>query len=327
MAFTALLYVGHLRKLATAALGMGLSVTDAAAIAFGLLPSFLVFALPLAHLTAVVISLGRMADDGETVALMAAGASPWRLAGVPIAVGVALTILGWPVAHEAQPYGWRSLQRTLSRVASQNLIATITRQSGFQMVGNTTVYAAPDGFLLIDQRAVVVAQDAALTAIGPRLTVQLRNGEMHPRTDTSTTYQRARFTSARMAIDVADAIERALRLVPDDAGRPTPDLLRAAERPSSDVRRQARWRKLAARRTAVPALAAVFGALGTVLALGLERWRALATVAVALVAFIALRAGDAVIGAGGPTLAAVWAPHAVLAMAAAVWLARLGRPQ
>src|SRR5438105_1732409 len=68
------------RRLATAALGLGLTLEDAVVIFLSALPPFLMLAIPIAYLLSVLVGLGRLSADLEITALKAAGASPMRIA-------------------------------------------------------------------------------------------------------------------------------------------------------------------------------------------------------------------------------------------------------
>src|SRR5689334_21964799 len=72
------------RRLAAAALGMGLSIEDAGIIFASALPPFLIQAVPVAYLLSVLVGLGRMASDLELTALRSTGASPFRIARMPL---------------------------------------------------------------------------------------------------------------------------------------------------------------------------------------------------------------------------------------------------
>src|SRR2546427_980458 len=57
-------------------------------VALSLLPSVLIFTLPMAVLAGTIIGLGRMGSDSELVAIRAAGVRTTRLLFTPIATGV-----------------------------------------------------------------------------------------------------------------------------------------------------------------------------------------------------------------------------------------------
>ncbi|MBL7007931.1 MAG: LptF/LptG family permease [Planctomycetes bacterium] len=65
-----------------------------------LLPSIgnaLPYLLPAALLTAVVLSYGRMAADGEATALRTAGVHPWRILRPALAIGLIVAALSYPL--------------------------------------------------------------------------------------------------------------------------------------------------------------------------------------------------------------------------------------
>src|SRR4051812_12235226 len=64
----------------------GMRLSDLGNVALALAPHFLVLALPLAYMMAIQLALGRLAADGELLALSSAGISPLRLFRVPLAV-------------------------------------------------------------------------------------------------------------------------------------------------------------------------------------------------------------------------------------------------
>lgn len=117
MTFSSVFFAGtYLLKLTNWVMH-GMSLVTAAEIVLLVLPSIVVYTLPMATLLAVLLGIGRLSGDSETVALFAGGISLYRLV-VPIALfgiavtasSIALTELVAPVAYsryeeiEAQMY-------------------------------------------------------------------------------------------------------------------------------------------------------------------------------------------------------------------------------
>ena len=395
-AFVGLLLLGHVRKIAAAALGAGLNPSDLLQIVVALLPNFLVFALPLAHLTAVVYSLGRWTDSGELVGWAAAGASPFRLARVPLFCGGMVMGVGLPVAHWAQPAGWSHLQSVLTDLAVRNVTGALagaplahtmqdftiaaterrgpvlhsvlisraeaapSRDNGSSPNGGTS----PPTPLLVAQRARILTAPARLkdgsdarstasekTRCAPAmsdaahrsdpaaerclrsqvLVIQLEDGEAHPaHLPDDDSYVRGRFRVAQISIDLADELRRRTRLVSEHGRLSTPALRAAAARNDADG---SRYRKMAARRTALPALALVFGWLGVSIATRSSRQRWPFAAGAVLVFYVLMRLGDAVAASVGQSTgwagveAIVWVPHALLGVIGWFWLRALGRPR
>src|SRR5207244_12893064 len=60
-------------------------------LALALLPTVLVFTIPMAVLSGTIIGLGRMGSDSELVAMRAAGVSTWRMLWPALALGLLAT--------------------------------------------------------------------------------------------------------------------------------------------------------------------------------------------------------------------------------------------
>ncbi len=60
-------------------------------LALALLPTVLVFTIPMAVLSGTIIGLGRMGSDSELVAMRAAGVSTWRMLWPALALGLIAT--------------------------------------------------------------------------------------------------------------------------------------------------------------------------------------------------------------------------------------------
>ena len=60
-------------------------------LALALLPTVLVFTIPMAVLSGTIIGFGRMASDSELVAMRAAGISTWRILWPALALGLIAT--------------------------------------------------------------------------------------------------------------------------------------------------------------------------------------------------------------------------------------------
>lgn len=341
MGIVTVLLLGHVRKLAAAALGWGLTIPDALGICAALVPPLLVFAIPLAHLTAVIVALGRMTDDGEVVALAAAGVSPIRLLRVPIATGMALTAIGLGVAHYAEPAGWRRLQSTLTSVAARNISGRLAGEPGFHRAHDLLFSAEPapaasgprsnlgHNVVVVADEGLVVAREAELTFATGHLKLRLHDGEVHPVIDApSAPYRRARFARAELAIDLQSELRQRTRIVNRDGRLTTAELYRRAEQQGPTSTAGRRYRKLADRRTALPTLAFVFSLIAAAVGLrpGAHRW----TAAVGAVAayYVLMRIGDAAVARSPIALPwAVWGPNGVLMLTGGLAVMRVARPR
>lgn len=316
------------RRLATAALGLGLTLEDGLVIFLSALPPFLVLAVPIAYLLSVLVGLGRLSQDLELVALRAAGASAFRIARVPLLLGVVVTGIGLPLAHFAEPYGLQALQRRLVDVGLRNLAQAVRPGTFNEDFTGSAVYArarGPDGslqdVLLFDERdpehpVLVTAARGDLEVADRRVQVELSGGEMHlGGPQAGLRYDRLRFASLGMQLDARDRINDKTRFVSSISMLDSPEIMRVARELGPEDPRGRRFEKTFWRRFAVPLMGLVFGVLGAAIALsGSPRARARAAILGLLCVlgyYILSRIGDLLVveypgtplyGAFGPVL-------------------------
>lgn len=90
-------------------------------LALALLPTVLVFTVPMAVLCGTIIGLGRMSSDSELVAMRAAGISTWRTLWPALAVGVIATIGTLYLNLQEVPRSQRQLRSVALRSALYKL--------------------------------------------------------------------------------------------------------------------------------------------------------------------------------------------------------------
>ena len=222
-----LVFLFQARRLASAALGLGLTLEDAVVIFGAALPPFLVMAVPIAYLMAVLVGLGRLAQDLEVVALLAAGASPLRIARTPLLVGVVVSLLGLPLAHWAEPRGLQALQRRLVDVGLRNLTGAVRPGTFNEDFSGSAVYARArdeagnlSDVLVFDERdksrpALVTAARGRFQVSRQGVEFELSQGELHllQGADADDRYDRLRFGELRMGLDAQDELDKKTRFV------------------------------------------------------------------------------------------------------------------
>lgn len=102
------------------------------------------FFLPLAMLTSVVLSYGRMAADGEDVAAFAAGARPARLLLPAAAAGLALALLTHPISAELLPDMYRRMRELAAQVQVAALQNTNPSESKLEFGGLHLIWNGRD---------------------------------------------------------------------------------------------------------------------------------------------------------------------------------------
>jgi len=311
-----------------------------------LLPHFAVTALPLSFLLALLLGIGRLAEDNELLALSALGRSPNARYLVPLLMSAVLAAAMHPIVAIAEPRGLHAIHRLLNALVKRNVAGNIQPGVLNEEITDLTVYVGtregPAGtprwrnVLVRDGRGndpyLVLARRGRADIGGAEdsLQVDMQDGELH-RTDPSGAYTRARFESASLALGIVSFLRRSQNFIgpteemtSDELARARADAERAGDRSAArlvELRRHSR-------RAAVFVCPA-FALLGVPLAAGRRTTRA-RSYAATLAAF----AGYHVVlvfarGLGEaqrvPPIVAAWAPIAAALLVAAVLYVRLRR--
>src|SRR5947207_1443845 len=90
-------------------------------LALALLPTVLIFTIPMAVLCGTIIGLGRMSSDSELVAMRAAGVSTWRTLWPALLVGLLSTVAAGYLNLREAPRAQRQLRSVVVRSALYKL--------------------------------------------------------------------------------------------------------------------------------------------------------------------------------------------------------------
>jgi LPS export ABC transporter permease LptG len=103
-------------------------------LALSVLPNVLVFTLPMALLTGILIGFSRMGSDSELVAMRSAGVGTWQMLWPVLLLGALLTIPSLYVNLELSPDSARSLRHVGTRAALYKLDSPVEPRS-FSVIG------------------------------------------------------------------------------------------------------------------------------------------------------------------------------------------------
>ncbi|MBW2701772.1 MAG: LptF/LptG family permease [Deltaproteobacteria bacterium] len=324
-----LFMVVQLLKLGEVTFGAGLSAADLSWIALSFLPMFAVWILPVSVLAGILMGFARMVEDGELVALAAAGCSRLRLATMPLLLGGMASILALILSAWLAPSAADGLHHSLVRLAKQHVVASLQAGRFFEEIPKVVIYPrASDGpaghfrGLMIDDRRpgkpkrLLLAKHAEVMpdAGGQGLVLRLSDGEVHVRAKRGQ-YTHLRFARAEMGLNIERLIHDRTRSLPAlDRLNLQQLALRASEASGETGRRLASaWH----RRIAFPMASIVFAWLALFLGLSgrlqTRRGTLLVSVAVVLSYYLLMRLGDGLVKPGwiSPCIAA-WLPNGLL---------------
>jgi lipopolysaccharide export system permease protein len=122
-------------------LGSAVQGTDLARLVVYLGPQFLLLALPLGLLLAILVGMGRLADDRELTAMNAAGVGPLRLLVPPLLVAALLTLATGFLVARAVPWGYSELKVLVHGILKRNVAGDVKAGVFYEDLTRLTVYA------------------------------------------------------------------------------------------------------------------------------------------------------------------------------------------
>lgn len=323
--------------------GSGFDLAGVLRTAVFLAPHFGIIAVPLAFLLAVMLGLGRLAEDNELIAFTALGRSPSALYVVPLIVGLALGgVVAW-LGFEAEPWGLRGIHQQLDALIKRNVAGDIRPGTFYEEIPRFTVYvddtdddggwqrvllhdSVGDGtpFFITALRGQVESEGA-----GALLHLELDDGELHRATPKGD-YSRAHFEAASFALGVNDFLRRQNKF-----NRPANELRFSQMKAAAAEARKEGDEKTALRielarhgRLASILSCLVFGLIAVPLASGGGRGakgRSFVATVLAFAAYYVLQTVFRGLGEGGtlPLWLAAWMPNFIGFAVAAVMAMRL----
>lgn len=121
-------------------LGSAVGAADLLGFVLYLTPHFLQQAMPIAFLLAILLGLGRLAEDGELTAMRAVGVGPWRLLAWPMSLGVGLGLLSLAAAFTVEPWGMRAVTRNANELIKRNVMGDVRPGVFYDDIPNFVLY-------------------------------------------------------------------------------------------------------------------------------------------------------------------------------------------
>ncbi len=109
-------------------------------LALALLPTVLVFTIPMAVLSGTIIGLGRMGSDSELVAMRAAGVSTWRMLWPALALGLIATAATAELNLKEAPRAQQQLKSVIIRSALYKLDSPVEPRTFTSDIPNKVIY-------------------------------------------------------------------------------------------------------------------------------------------------------------------------------------------
>ncbi|MBW2478262.1 MAG: LPS export ABC transporter permease LptF [Deltaproteobacteria bacterium] len=193
LVFTLVLLMGRLVKLVDLVVNKGVSIGDILLLFGTMLPTFLNVTLPLAFLMGVMIGLGRMSTDSETVALKAAGIGLSDIAKPVLSIALICAIITGVAGIWLKPWGYHSFRQQIFNIAKQKATIGFQPQVFMKHFDNMVLYAnnldnrsgAMSDLFIVEngpEATSMIFADQGHINVNDRetkITFQLQDGTMH----------------------------------------------------------------------------------------------------------------------------------------------------
>jgi len=140
MVFTLILLMGRLIKLTDLVISRGVPLVDVGRMIMYLMPSFLVFTIPMAFLLAVLLAFGRLSADNEITVIKAGGISLMQLMPPVVLCGLCAALLTLTASTVGVPWGNSAFKRLSFSVLKQNVTATVREKVFWDDIPGIVMY-------------------------------------------------------------------------------------------------------------------------------------------------------------------------------------------
>jgi lipopolysaccharide export system permease protein len=194
MVFTLILLMGRLIKLTDLVLSRGVPLVDVSSMILYLMPSFLVFTIPMAFLLAVLLAFGRLSADNEITVMKAGGISLMQMMPPVVFCGLCAALLTLAASTVGVPWGNSAFRSLSFTVLKQNAAATVREKVFWDDIPGIVMYAEHydeehhtlKGVIIHDGRSLtrpltIFAADGVIGS-GPNrndIRLSLTNGSIH----------------------------------------------------------------------------------------------------------------------------------------------------
>jgi len=140
MVFTLVLLMGRLIKLTDLVISRGVPLADVSRMILYLMPSFLVFTIPMAFLLAVLLAFGRLSADNEITVMKAGGISLMQMMPPVLLCGLTAALLTLAASTVGVPWGNSAFKSLSFDVLKQNVAATVREKIFWDDIPGIVMY-------------------------------------------------------------------------------------------------------------------------------------------------------------------------------------------
>lgn len=218
---TFVLLMGRILQLMDLMINKGISFTIIAQMVLFLMPSFLIFSIPISLLIAILIGLGRLSGDNEITILKMSGVSLYQIAFPVACAGLVACLLTAATTFFLVPYGNMATRNLLLDMAKQKASIGIREKVFIDDFRGILLYAEKipihgdflEGVLISDNRILrepntIIARKAYLISDVDTMAITLRleDGSTHTVDAGLKNYRKMDFRFYDVRLDLAESL-------------------------------------------------------------------------------------------------------------------------
>lgn len=220
--FTFVLLVGNLITLADLVINKGVDMFSVLKLFLYLVPWLLSFTLPIATLTAVILTFGRFSSDGELTAMKASGVSLYRASFPILMLGIIFSFTAFFMNDQVSPNASFASRRVIKEIGIKSPTAYLEEGTfirGFEnyvifiyeirgnKFKNIRIYQPQEG----KPTRTIVAEAGEINSIPEKNTIELRlyNGTSEEPSPTDPeTFYKLNFKTYYMTLDLSKIMKK-----------------------------------------------------------------------------------------------------------------------
>ena len=192
--FTLVLLMARLINLTELVVSHGVPIIEVCKMILYLVPSFLIYTIPMALLLAVLLTFGRLSADNEITVIKASGISLLQVIPPIMFCALVAALLAFGVSTIGVPWGNSAFRELSLQVLTKNIAATIREKTFWDDIPGVVMYTDHfeekskqlKGVVIHDDRnqsrpMTIFARDGVISDISGSnaLLLSLHNGSMH----------------------------------------------------------------------------------------------------------------------------------------------------
>ena len=192
--FTMVLLMGRIINLSELVVSRGVPFLDVCRMILYLIPSFLIYTIPMAFLLAVLLAFGRLSADNEIIVFKASGISLFQVMPPVIICALVAVLLAFGVSTVGVPWGNSAFKGLSMQVLTKNIAATIREKTFWDDIPGIVMYTDHydekekllHGVVISDGRdqsrpMTIFARDGVISGSSGSnaLLLSLQNGSIH----------------------------------------------------------------------------------------------------------------------------------------------------